>query len=297
MAFKKKIAFFIFIYLLILISCNRDFSKKPKIVINKKDTGIDNIESIKIKFKDSPKTTIDNIKNKKLNKESSSPTESSSNKDLNGNLLDSQGKIIIKKVKKRKHHKYLKKASNKKLELTKIYILGAIPSMDKDHNIIKLQKGISTYTYRIMGELHNKGEENITKKEGIYLLLEVFFREKDGFKHYKYKTRKYKLEELSEFDHQTTKIAIPIKANGGMRLFEFKVHQIPESDHKVGLFITLRNKKEIWSTHYIALHRPAPPPIKEGFFDFLKRPTSTKWWYLTLSLGLIAIIIAVIAIL
>ena len=292
MHFNKGIRTILIIYF--FLSCFEKTRKSPKIIIEKKDSG-DIIETVEEKFK----RTINKIlhkeyKNKNIKK--LRIKKAPRNKlfyEEEIYIIDKNGNKILKK---RKHNNYIKKASNKKLELTKIYIMGAIPSLDKENNIIRLSKGITTFTYRIMGELHNKGDKIITKNDNLYLETKVFFRQKDTYKHVEYKNEKCLIKNLCEFDKVNTKIKLPIKSNGGMRLFEFNITQIPESDHKVGLFLILRDKKKIWSTHYIALHRPAPPPIKEGFFDFLKRPSSTKWWYLTLTLGVIAIIIAVIAI-
>ncbi len=292
MHFNKRIRILLIIYF--FVSCFEKTRKAPKIIIEKKDSG-NIIESIETKFnKIFNKIFNKGHKNKDIQE---MPIKKSPYNKLFYNeeiyITDKNGKKILKK---RTHNNYIKKASNKKLELTKIYIMGAIPSLDKENNIIKLSKGITTYTYRIMGEFHNKGDEIITEKDNLYLETKVFFRQKGTFKHIEYKNEKSLIKNLHEFDKGNTKIKLPIKPNGGMRLFEFKIAEIPESHHKVGLFLILRDKKQIWSTHYIALHRPAAPPVKEGFFDFFKKGSSPKWWYLTLSLGIIAIIIAVIAI-
>ncbi|MCP3660386.1 MAG: hypothetical protein GY830_08825 [Bacteroidetes bacterium] len=287
---KNKIRYILIIYF--VMSCFEKTTKTPKIVVKKEDSGLFEKITSKIEkaFDTKDRSCKHNIKPicKKNNRKDSKYFAKDEIE-----YIDACGK---KARRKKKHNIFIKKANNKKLDLTKIYIMGAVPSLDNENKIIRLSKGITTFTYRIMGELHNKGEKPITKKDGLYLEMKVFFREPGTYKHIEFRTDKLLVSDLQDFGKEERKIKLPIKPEGGMRLFEFKIFEIPESEHKVGLFLILRDKKEIWSTHYIALHRPAPPPAKEGFFDFLHRPTSTKWWYLTLSLAFIAILLATIAI-
>ena len=285
---NNKIRYILIIYF--VMSCFEKTEKQPQIVVKKTDSGL--FEKITSKIEKafdtrdrSCKHVIIPICKKHRRKDSKYFAKDEIE------YIDSCGN---KAKRKRKHNIFIKKANNKKLDLTKIYIMGAVPSLDNENKIIRLSKGITTFTYRIMGELHNKGEKPVTKKDGLYLEMKVFFREPGTYKHIEYRSDKLLVSDFQDFGKER-KIKLPIEAEGGMRLFEFKIYEIPESEHKVGLFLILRDKKEIWSTHYIALHRPAPPAAKEGFFDFLKRPSSTKWWYLTLSLGVIAILLATVA--
>ncbi len=190
----------------------------------------------------------------------------------------------------------IKKIGNNNLEISKIYIMGALPSIDSNKNIIKVS-GITVYTYTIICELLNKGFKNISKKNNLYLEYAVFHHErKDLNTELKiYKWKKKFLKNMKEFG-SSKKIKMPIEARGGIRLIEIIIPEIPESENKIGLFIRLRSHKKIWSSHYLTLHKPVPPLLKEGPFDFLKRPTSTRWWYLTLSIGMLALILAFIAI-
>ncbi len=190
----------------------------------------------------------------------------------------------------------IKKIDNDNLGISKIYIMGALPSLDSNKNIIKVSGGITVYTYTIICELLNRGLKNITKKDDLYLEYAVFHHErKDLNTHLKiYKWKKKFLKNMKEFG-SIEKIKMPIEARGGVRLVEIIIPEIPESENKIGLFIRLRSHRQIWSSHYLALHKPVPPLLKEGPFDFLTRPTSTRWWYLTLTIGLLALILAFIA--